>query len=234
MSHILYVEDEPFLAKVVKETLELKEFKVTHLASGSNVLEELHNQDFDICVLDIMLPGKNGFDVAKDIRTIHKQIPILFLTAKDQTADVVQGFGVGGNDYIKKPFSMEELIVRIRNLLQLQSNNSQKSESIQTEYHIGVEHRFQPKRFELSVGDTIKKLSHKETMILDLLCQHKNEIASRKDILLKVWGDDSFYNSRNLDVYITKLRGYFASDKSIEIMTLKGVGYQFSDANTQK
>jgi len=229
MSHILYVEDEPFLAKVVKETLELKQFEVTHLSSGKFVLQELRSKKYDICILDIMLPGRSGFDIAKDIRKMDNHIPILFLTAKDQTVDVVKGFGVGGNEYIKKPFSMEELIVRINNLLQLQNHKSQQTETVSIEYSIGKSFRFNPRKFELKEESVSRKLSHKETQILELLCQHKNNVTQRKDILIKAWGDDSFYNSRNLDVYITKLRGYFVQDSTVEIVTLKGIGYQFND-----
>lgn len=227
MKQILYVEDEPFLAKVVKETLELKHFEVIHVKNGNAVLPVFNDNSFDVCVLDVMLPGKNGFDIAKDIRAIDAAIPILFLTAKDQTTDVVKGFGVGGNDYIRKPFSMEELIVRIQNLLHIRVHQHEEDNTVQAMYTIGSHYTFFPKRFELNHDSEKRKLSHKETQILELLCQHKNEITERKDILLKAWGDDSFYNSRNLDVYITKLRGYLGDDPTVGIITLKGVGYQF-------
>lgn len=223
---ILYVEDEPFLAKIVKETLEQKSFNVIHVNHGSKAIETFQNQSIDLCVLDIMLPGKNGYDIAKEIRSIQADIPILFLSAKNQTEDVVKGFGVGGNDYVRKPFSMEELIARINNLLsisQKETNDVKNAASLK----IGTQYEFFPSKLELHSNNGIKVLSHKETMILDTLCQNKNGVTERKDILLKAWGDDSFYNSRNLDVYITKLRSYLADDEEVKIITLKGVGYQF-------
>lgn len=225
MIKILYVEDEPFLAKIVQETLEQKDYEVIHIDDGAKVLHAFQSHKIDICVLDIMLPNKNGFEIAKELRAIS-EVPILFLTAKNQTADVVKGFDLGGNDFIKKPFSMEELMVRINNLLAL-SNKKSTLDIDSSEYKIGEQYVFNPKRLQLTHEEKTKSLSHKETMILELLCQNKNQVTERKQILIKAWGDDSFYNSRNLDVYITKLRGYLSQDKKVKIVTLKGVGYQF-------
>ena len=225
MIKILYVEDEPFLAKIVQETLEQKDYEVIHIDDGAKALDTFQSHEVDICVLDIMLPNKNGFEIAKELRAIT-DVPILFLTAKNQTVDVVKAFDIGGNDYIKKPFSMEELMVRINNLLAL-SNKKAKSDLELSEYKIGEQYIFNPKRLQLRHSEKNKSLSHKETMILELLCKNKNEVTERKDILIKAWGDDSFYNSRNLDVYITKLRGYLSQDNKVKIVTLKGVGYQF-------
>ncbi|MEL6989409.1 MAG: response regulator, partial [Bacteroidota bacterium] len=145
---ILYVEDEPFLAKIVKETLEQKSFNVIHVNHGSKAIETFQNQVIDLCVLDIMLPGKNGYDIAKEIRSIQADIPILFLSAKNQTEDVVKGFGVGGNDYVRKPFSMEELIVRINNLLSIRQNDSKEVKST-TSLKIGTQYEFFPSKLEL-------------------------------------------------------------------------------------
>lgn len=224
MAKILYVEDEPFLAKIVKETLETKGYEVTLISDGADVSRAFQEDLYDICILDIMLPNKNGYDIAKDIRLSDTAIPILFLTAKDQTADVLKGFKVGGNDYIKKPFSMEELIVRIENLFKLAQLTSPTTAA---EIKIGRQYSFWPTRLTLTTQHTSKDLSHRECQIIQLLCSNMNDITNRKDLLLKVWGDDSFYNSRNLDVYISKIRGYFTQDQDIEIKTLKGVGYQF-------
>ena len=224
MAKILYVEDEPFLAKIVKETLESNSYEVTLISDGSAASRAFVNDAYDICILDVMLPSKNGYDIAKDIRQSDSNIPILFLTAKDQTADVLTGFSVGGNDYIKKPFSMEELIVRIENLCNLAQLKSSKGiEEIQ----IGSQFRFYPTKLSLTSPHSTKDLSHRESQIIQLLCDHMNDITNRKEMLMTVWGDDSFYNSRNLDVYISKIRGYFKEDRGIEIKTLKGVGYQF-------
>ena len=224
MAKILYVEDEPFLAKIVKETLESKSYDVILISDGAAAARTFQDGSFDICILDVMLPNKNGYDIAKDIRQFDTTIPILFLTAKDQTTDVLNGFKAGGNDYIKKPFSMEELIVRIENLFKLAQVKSQKTTA---EINIGRQYTFAPARLALTTAHTSKDLSHRECQIIQLLCDNMNDITNRKELLMKIWGDDSFYNSRNLDVYISKIRGYFKEDPSIEIKTLKGVGYQF-------
>ena len=223
MVKILYVEDEPFLAKIVKETLESKNFQVTLVEDGARVVETYTPEKFDICVLDIMLPNKNGFEIAREIRTQYPQVPIIFLTAKDQIGDVLKGFDVGGNDYIKKPFSMDELIVRIENLLKITSRKVSNATGIP----IGRHFHFYPQKLELHYQLQKRALSYRESQILELLCEHQGATTSRKDILLKIWGDDSIYNSRNLDVYITKLRSYFKRDPQVKITTLKGVGYQF-------
>lgn len=226
MIKIFYVEDEPFLAKIVVETLELKSYQVTHVSDGAQALHTFKNDAFDICIFDIMLPNKNGYKIAEEVRAVTPEIPIIFLTAKNQTQDVLKGFQSGGNDYIKKPFSMEELMVRIENLLAL---SHKKSKEIPDQFRIGEAYIFYPQKMELHNQNITKKLSHKEAQILELLCKNKNDITQRKDILLKVWNDDSFYNSRNLDVYITKLRSHFINNPGIKIITLKGVGYHFSD-----
>jgi len=225
MPSILYVEDEPFLAKIVKETLEGKSYDVQLVEDGGQAVDMYKAGTFDICILDVMLPNKNGFDIAKEIRLISQKIPILFLTAKDQTVDLLKGFDVGGNDYIRKPFSMEELIARIENLLALTRAGSGVSNN--EEIKIGNLYTFYPHKLELKYEDVSRTLSHRESQIIDLLCAHMNRTTARKDLLMTVWGDDSFYNSRNLDVYITKIRGYLKNDPSVKISTLKGVGYQF-------
>lgn len=224
MIRILYVEDEPFLAKIVKETLETKNYHVTLVEDGALVMDTYNKDHFDVCVLDIMLPNRSGYEIATEIRKYDKSIPILFLSAKDQTADVLKGFEVGCNDYIRKPFSMEELMVRIDSfvsILSLQSNLPLES------VPLGSLYIFYPQKLELSLNDNIKKLSHRETEIIKMLSKNVNAVTKRKEILLKIWGDDSFYNSRNLDVYISKIRGYLREDPYLKITTLKGVGYQF-------
>ncbi len=225
MSKILYVEDEPFLAKIVSDTLEKEGYQLVLKPNGIDAIRAFKNQSFDICVLDIMLPKMNGYDLAEEIRRISPDIPIIFLSAKSQSKDVVKGFEVGANDYMRKPFSMEELIVRINALLK-RVGSHQTKQSTSKEYQLG-EFTFQPKRYELRSALQTYKLSHKESTILKLLCENINEVTDRKEILLAAWGDDSFYNSRNLDVYIAKLRKYFSDHSKIRIITLKGVGYQF-------
>ena len=222
---ILYVEDEPFLGRIVKESLESRDFEVPMVVDGKDALPEFLKFQPHICVLDVMLPSKDGFAIAVEIRQKTPAMPIIFVTAKTQTEDLLKGFESGGNDYIRKPFSMEELIVRVNNILQLssQKNNAKVSDCIP----IG-KYEFIPLRFELKFESAVKKLSHRESTLLQLLNENKNATLLRKDILLKLWGDDSFFNSRNLDVYITKLRDYLKEDKSIEIITIKGIGYQFT------
>lgn len=230
---LLYVEDEPFLGKIVKESLESRAFDVRMIADGAEVLPALGVFQPDICVLDVMLPHRDGFSLAEEIRRKHPALPIIFLTAKSQTEDVLKGFASGGNDYLRKPFSMEELIARLHNLLSLAGPASRTRQRLApaapaaaTEVPIG-RYRFLPLKYELRLGDFVRKLSAREADLLKILVEHRHTTANRKDILLQVWGDDSFFNSRNLDVYITKLRHYLRDDPAIEIITIKGVGYHF-------
>jgi DNA-binding response OmpR family regulator len=220
---ILYVEDEPFLGKIVKESLEIRDFDVVMVTDGRLVQKIFEETKPDICVLDVMLPNKDGYSIATSIRNVNAEIPIIFVTAKTQTEDLIKGFEVGGNDYLRKPFSMEELIVRIKNLLRLAVKPNSPKENIE----IG-KFEFLPNRYELKLGGIIRKLSHREAILLQILSENKNNTIQRKEILMRIWGDDSFFNSRNLDVYITKLRDYFKADDSIEIITIKGIGYHFS------
>lgn len=220
---ILYVEDEPFLGRIVKESLESRDFEVSMVTDGNDAQAVFERDNSDICVLDVMLPTKDGYSIARDIKKINPNVPIIFVTAKNQTEDVLKGFEVGGNDYLRKPFSMEELIVRVTNLLSL----SQKGEKPLPENVPLGKFEFSPLRYELKKGDAVRKLSHREASLLQMLIENKHSTVQRKDILLKLWGDDSFFNSRNLDVYITKLRDYLKDDPSIEIITIKGIGYHF-------
>jgi len=221
---ILYVEDEPFLAKIVQETLEGKGFLVKHILEGSSAMDQYKEWDPDICILDVMLPGKDGFSIGSEIRQLSQNVPIIYLTAKDQTKDLVKGFSSGGNDYIRRPFSMEELIVRIDNLLDLSS--SQKSNRIEVEvFHMGSL-KFNTIKMELEGPNHRIQLSHRETEILKMLCFHLNGQLDRKKLLMEIWGDDSFFNSRNLDVYIRKIRKYLEDDPRVNLITLKGVGYR--------
>ena len=221
---VLYVEDEPFLAKIVKESLESRSFEVALIADGARALEEFDRCRPDICVLDVMLPNRDGFSIGSEIRERDPDQPIIFLTARNQSQDVLKGFASGGNDYLKKPFSMEELIVRIENLLQLKKGLAQLPEA--EEIRLG-RYVFLPRRLELQLEGEARKLSHRETQLLEILARHRNYKVERKTILQEVWGDDSFFNSRNLDVYITKLRDYLRDDPDVQIITLKGVGYRF-------
>lgn len=220
---VLYVEDEVFLARIVKESLESRGFSVFLETDGAKALTSFKKIQPDICVLDVMLPNKDGFELAEDIRHLSTDVPILFLTAKTQTEDVVRGFHLGGNDYIRKPFSMEELIVRIQHLVR--KGSVQQEPVLQEMVQMGTI-QFELNRQLLRTGEGERKLSFREAELLKLLVQQKGQIISRKDILNLLWGSDSFFNSRNLDVYVTKLRGYLQADPSVEIITVKGVGYR--------
>ncbi|MBK7373209.1 MAG: response regulator transcription factor [Saprospiraceae bacterium] len=227
MIRLLYVEDEPNLAKIVSETLSSRQFEVRLVTRGDHAVSAFTEFQPDICVLDVMLPHLDGYEVSKRIRLQDKNIPIIFLTAKNQTEDALDGFSSGGNDYIRKPFSMEELIVRIKNLLAL-VNKTPYPDSKQDFIPLGRYLFFQGRQ-ELLLNEKTKRLSHRETELMSMLLENKHEIVLRKNILDKIWGDDSFFNSRNLDVYITKLRDYLKEDEQIQIITLKGVGYRLVD-----
>ena len=222
---ILYVEDESFLGKIVKESLESRGYEIFMEEDGGKAVALYNQCNPDVCVLDVMLPNKDGFQVAEEIRAISQKVPILFLTAKTQTEDLVKGFKLGGNDYIRKPFSMEELIVRLENILKYTGTTNEgadKKDVIQIgKYHFNVP------RQVLSVNNEEHKLSFREAELLKILYQHRDKIIDRRDILNLLWGNDNFFNSRNLDVYITKLRGYLKADPAVEILTIKGIGYRF-------
>ena len=223
---ILYIEDEQYLARIVQDTLELKGYEVLHKKDGNRIMEMVNSFAPDLCLLDVMLPDIDGFTLANHIRNLNPQLPIIFLTSKTQPNDIVKGFSSGGTDYLKKPFSMEELLVRIENQLKIMSRDVSPAQSLPDEVVL-KQFRFYPGRFELHTPEKIIKLSNRESQILAMLCTHTNTAVDRRELLQAVWGDDSFFNSRNLDVYIRKLRGYFSGAEGIEIITLKGQGYHF-------
>lgn len=217
---ILLAEDEISLGTIIKDSLESRDFKVTFCENGENALEEFKKSDFDALVLDVMMPKKDGFTLAKEIRLLNKNIPILFLSAKTQTQDIVEGFKIGCNDYIKKPFSMEELIVRIIALIERKSNLT-----LEKKYHIGA-YVFDTDSQVLSHEKVTYKLTHKEATLLEFLSQNKGEIIDRSTILNTLWKSDDFFSGRSLDVFITKLRKKLILDSSIEIINLRGRGYK--------
>ncbi len=224
-TRILYVEDEPALGRIVKESLESRDFEVKLVTDGRDAVDAFRQHNPELCVLDIMMPSKDGYSIAQDIRQLSPSTPIIFLTAKTQTEDLLKGFASGGNDYIRKPFSMEELIVRIQNLLQLMGQQQSQGKK---EVTIG-RFRFNLERGELILNDKVRRLSERETSLLSVLTENMNGTTRRKDILMRVWGDDTFFNSRNLDVYIMRLREHLREDPSIELITIKNVGYLLSE-----
>lgn len=221
---ILYVEDEINLGRIVSEMMETTGFEVLLVKDGAKVMESFKSFSPDVCVLDVMLPHVDGFELGREIRLRYPSLPIIFLTAKTQTKDVVQGFESGGTDYVRKPFSMEELLARINNQLHLVHHRliDDSMEVIQLSRC-----RFFPKKFELHSPTKTHKLSNREAQVLLHLSEYVNSTLDRRTLLMRVWGDDSFFHSRNLDVYIRKLREYFSEDSGIKIITLKGQGYQF-------
>jgi len=223
---ILYIEDEQFLGKIVKETLEDQGFQVIWETDGARVMNHFNQFIPDICLIDIMLPNIDGYTLCRQIRGLYDTLPIIFLTSKVETADLAKGFEAGGTDYIRKPFSIEELIIRIKNQLHLTNGSKQQTDWHDHEVQIGL-FTFYPGRYELRSSGGIQKLSERDRQILSILCSNRNRVTDRKELLLSVWGDDSFFNSRNLDVYIRKLRTYLSADSTIGIQTIKGKGYLF-------
>lgn len=219
---LLLAEDEPALGQIVKESLETRDFEVVLCPDGEIALQQYKETAPAILVLDVMMPKKDGFTLAKEIRALDDTIPIIFLTAKSQPADVVEGFSIGGNDYLKKPFSIEELIARINNLL----NRSLEQKNAQ-ELQIGAYEFDFPKqvlRFRES-GNTIN-LTHREAHLLFHLVKNKNQVLDRSMILKKLWGDDDFFSGRSMDVFITKLRKKLKEDSNISIVNVRGYGYK--------
>lgn len=221
---ILYVEDEEFLAKIVIESLERKGYEVYWAADGQAGLALVDQIIPQICILDIMLPFLDGFSLGKLIRKKLPETPIIFLTAKSQIEDVLNGFQSGGNDYIKKPFSLEELMARINNLLYF---SIPKHQSGKEELIVIGDYFFNESRLELSYGQKVQKLTYREGQILKYLYDHREKPINRRTLLKELWGDDNQFNSRNLDVYILKLRQFFKEDNTVQIVTLKGEGYRF-------
>jgi DNA-binding response OmpR family regulator len=217
---ILLAEDEPSLGQIIKESLETRNFEVLLCANGEEAYKVYKTENPLLLVLDVMMPKKDGFTLAKEIREENPEIPIIFLTAKSQTEDVVQGFNIGGNDYLKKPFSMEELIVRINALLK-RNNEELSLESILIGRFI-----FNFKKQTLEIDSKIENLTHREANLLFYLIKNKNQVLDRSFILKKLWGDDDFFNARSMDVFITKLRKKLKPDPTIQIINVRGYGYK--------
>ncbi|XZF13124.1 response regulator transcription factor [Chitinophagaceae bacterium MMS25-I14] len=215
---LLLLEDDAFLGQVLVEILQKNNFDVTLSANGDEAWMQYHALQPHICVLDIIVPGRDGFELAKDIRLTDPHIPIIFLTAKTTTEDLVKGFEVGANDYIRKPFSIEELLVRIQARLNIPADNFSTKQFGDASFNkISQVLHVQNEAFELT---------GKEAALLNLLVSNKNNLLSKEAILLSVWGSDSFMNSRTLDVFISKLRKYFYNSDSVKIMNIRGIGYR--------
>jgi DNA-binding response OmpR family regulator len=222
MATVLLVEDEPALAMIVKDSLTVRGFTVICASDGVEGLALFLDKQPDIVVADVMMPEMDGFTMAERIRKSHSHVPIIFLTARSQTADVVHGFELGGNDYLKKPFSLDELIVRIQ--AQLRPKEAAQS-SLGKLLTIG-RYLFDPAKQKLVLDGQEMFLSHREAELLRRLYEQRNQVLGRNDVLLELWGDDSFFNGRSLDVFITKLRRYLRGDSAIQIVNIRGIGYK--------
>ena len=224
--NVLLVEDEETLALIIKDTLEGQGFRIRLAKDGEEGLRRFFEEKPDVLVADVMMPRMDGFEMVRRIRRKDKQTPVLFLTARSATSDVVEGFELGGNDYLKKPFGMQELIVRIKALLGRASNYSapEKQTSV-TEFEIG-RYRFNAITQRLSYLGNETELSYRESEILRRLCENRNEVTPMQDILIDLWGDDTFFNQRSLHVFITKLRHKLSRDERIRIVNVRGIGYK--------
>jgi len=226
---VLLVEDEAILAMVIKETLEKNGFEIEMAGNGVEGWAQFKNTNPDICVIDIMMPRKDGYSLVEDIRKVDDLVPIIFLSAKSQTADVLKGLEIGGDDYMKKPFSMEELMLRIKKLVRRSSVKSVEplNESI-TDNIVGKFH-FDFKRLKLYCDNITINLSQREAELLNLLLINKNQVLERKTALIKLWESDDIFAARSMDVYITRLRKFLVHDPSVEILNIRGIGYKLID-----
>ena len=219
---ILLCEDDENLGTLLCEYLIAKGYDAVLCPDGEVGYREFTKEKFDICILDVMMPKKDGFTLAQDIRQITSQVPIVFLTAKVQKEDVLEGFDKGADDYITKPFSMEELVKRVEAIMRRVRGKKNRESSM---YKIG-RFTFDTQKQLLVIGDKQTKLTTKENELLALLCSHANEILKRNDALRTIWIDDNYFNARSMDVYITKLRKHLKDDDQIEIINIHGQGYK--------
>lgn len=222
---ILLVEDDPNFGTVLKDYLALNDYDVTHAKDGLDGLISFKNDDFDICILDVMMPKKDGFSLAKDIRTVNKDIPLFFLTAKSMKEDVLKGYQVGADDYLNKPFDSEVLLYKIKAILQRKEKDS-SNEDNQFEFTIGEFHLNSKLRHLSHKGGEPRKLSPKENKLLKLLAIYKNDLLPREMALTKIWRDDNYFTSRSMDVYIAKLRKYLKPDEKVQIINIHGEGFR--------
>ena len=225
MYKVLYAEDEPTLAQIISDGLVNSGYEVELASDGQRALELFQLQPPDICVLDIMMPLKDGYSLAEDIRKQNAGIPIIFLSAKSMPEDVIKGFKSGGNDYLKKPFNMGELLVRMESLLR---RFDTKAPSERSDF---LKHTFGDCILDtvtqvLVTSQATHTLSYKETALLKLLIQHRNTLLPRQVPLVEIWGDDSFYNARSMDVFMSHLRKMLKDEPSVQLMSIRGAGYK--------
>ena len=223
MTKILLAEDDENLGSLLREYLQAKSYETHWLTDGEKAYKSFEKNRYDICILDIMMPNKDGITLAREIRMVDPEIPIIFLTAKSMKEDVLEGFSVGADDYMTKPFSMEELIYRIEAILRRTQGAGQQNK--QTEFEIGRYH-FDANKQLLTLDSNSVKLTTKESELLKLLCNNANNVLERNFALKSIWIDDNYFNARSMDVYITKLRKYLKEDSAVEILNIHGKGYK--------
>jgi len=220
---VLLAEDDKNLGTILKSYLEAKGYPATLCINGQEAFVEFKKNDYDFCIVDVMMPVKDGFTLAKEIRNIDKKVPILFLTAKSMQEDKLKGFEIGADDYLTKPFNMEELLARMEAILRRSFKEDEGPEG--DTYELG-KMEFNFVRQTLSMGKEEVKLTSKEAALLKLLCQNLNEVVDRSVALNKIWFDDSYFNARSMDVYVTKLRKYLKMDATVELLNVHGVGFK--------
>jgi len=223
-TRLLLAEDDRNLGNILKNYLEAKGYSTTLCVNGQEAIDAFMRKEFDFCILDIMMPVKDGFAVATEIRAVNKKTPILFLTAKTLQEDKLKGFEIGADDYITKPFSMEELLLRLHAILR-RTDETTKSTGAENIYTIGI-YTFDYNRQTLISKSKEQKLTSKEAGLLRLLCTHANEVLDRPTALNEIWNDDSYFNARSMDVYIVKLRKYLKGDPHVELLNVHGVGFK--------
>jgi len=224
-NRILLVEDDPNFGTVLKDYLSLNDYKVTLAKDGLEGLIMFKNDDYDLCILDVMMPRKDGFSLAKDIRSSNSEVPIIFLTARTMKEDVLKGYQSGADDYLNKPFDSEVLLYKIKAILQRKETEQTIEEDV-FEFKIG-KFDFNSKLRHLAYyGGEIQKLSPKESKLLKLLATYKNDLMPRELALTKIWRDDNYFTSRSMDVYIAKLRKYLKPDPNVEILNIHGEGFR--------
>ena len=223
-AQILLAEDDPNLSTLLEEYLELKGFDVRLCKNGDDAFDAFRENSYDLCLLDVMMPKKDGFTLAKEIKKLDKDVPIIFLTAKSMKEDKIEGFNIGADDYITKPFSMEELLARVNAVLR-RTKTSSGAESEPSVYSIG-KFNFDYNQQLLMLDDKTYNLTTKESDLLRLLAKNKNQVLEREVALKKIWGNDSYFTARSMDVFITKLRKYFKNDPTVQIINIHGTGYK--------
>ena len=227
MKKILLVEDDPNLGLLLQEYLQLKgDFEIVLCADGEEGLRTFQKQSFDLCILDVMMPKKDGFTLGREIRKINENVPIIFATAKSMMEDKASAYDLGGDDYITKPFRTEELLLRINALLKrVAVKEPQDNAPAQTRFEIG-KYTFDYTTQLIHFNGQQQKLSTKEAELLQLLCLKKNSVLTREEALLSIWHDDNYFNGRSMDVFLSKLRKYLREDPAVEILNVHGKGYK--------